>query len=94
MGTRSDRSITFSRNNPSNNIQGKELNIQSPTQTERDNERRRRKGNSIKHQDFQQQQQQQHQGYLDLDMMMLDGGGGLYHEQYDEHGVLIERPDI
>ena len=45
----------------------------------------------MKHQDFQQQQQL---GYLDLDMMMLDGGGGLYHEQYDEHGVLIERPDI
>ena len=62
------------------------------TQTERDNERRRRKSSSIKQQDFQQQQQQQ--GYLDLDMMMLDGGGGLYHEQYDEHGVLIERPDI
>jgi hypothetical protein len=33
-------------------------------------------------------------GYLDLDMMMLDNGGGLYHEQYNEHGVLIERPDI
>ena len=63
-------------------------NIWSLTQTERDNERRRRK--SVKHQDIPQQQQ----GYLDLDMMMLDGGGGLYHEQYDEHGVLIERPDI
>lgn len=69
----------------------KELSWKYPQQavyTDRDRGRdKRRRRSSSRH-----QEPAPIHSYLDLDL--VEHGGGMYHEQYDEHGVLIPRPDI
>jgi hypothetical protein len=71
----------------------KEASWRYPQQPGREGERQTGRGRERERRSRQPEQPAPVHGYMDLGLVLDTGDGQLYHEQYNEHGVLIERGD-